>query len=221
MFGDPGEHLGAKLLMIVEGKYVVRPPHPGDNSVGAALTPHLPTYPLQRGKHTACPAGRPCAHAASTKRSPTSGTCSPCSIRSANVRSARTSTLPRASAREEPYAMTPGKAGTSASQRPSSSCSNSITSMPITPTKTERAYLKASAAGTAGHQALVGLSAGKDAVPVDGRLHGHLSERLLHEVASCPSNSRSSSCNTHKMRDGPSRPTTASAPETPALPGQA
>src|SRR5579871_5704624 len=48
---------------------------------------------------------------------------SPCSMRSARTRSAKTSTFAITSSRVAPYTITPARSGTSAIQRPSSSCS--------------------------------------------------------------------------------------------------
>src|SRR5262245_19071476 len=54
------------------------------------------------------------------------GTDSPCSRRSAKTLSAKICARAMASSRVWPYAKTPGNAGISVNQRPSSSCSTSI-----------------------------------------------------------------------------------------------
>src|SRR5262249_4008954 len=83
----------------------------------------------ERGEYEPRLRSRPSAHAAS-KRSVTWGIASPCSIRSARTRSASTSALASASSRVDPYAITPGRATTSAIQRPSSSRSISTMNFP-------------------------------------------------------------------------------------------
>jgi hypothetical protein len=60
-----------------------------------------------------------------------SGASSPCSSRSARTRSANACTLAMASGRVAPYVITPGNAGTSATQRPSASRSSSIVSVTV------------------------------------------------------------------------------------------
>lgn len=71
--------------------------------------------------------GWPLTHAAAGKEMwMLAGFVSPCSRRSAMTRKARVSAFTMASSFVVPYVRTPGSSMTSASDRPSSSCSHSI-----------------------------------------------------------------------------------------------
>jgi hypothetical protein len=86
-----------------------------------------PTFPeVQSSQNPFCLHCRPDTHAAAgTDRVIGSGDTSPCSNCSAKTRNARACALTMASSTEAPYAIAPGSSSTSASQRPSSSCSTS------------------------------------------------------------------------------------------------
>ena len=125
---DAGEHAWPDLVCIVEGEDEIGPAFTRENPVRSGRPLHGPPNAKQRSEDQPCLRGRPDAHAAS-KRSVTCGIASPCSKRSARTRSASTSALANASSRVEPYAITPGRATTSAIQRPSSSRSISTTNL--------------------------------------------------------------------------------------------
>ena len=125
MAGDAGEHPGTDFFAVVKRIDDVRPAFALQDPVRSALPLDLLPDTLQGSENAAGPSRSPPTHAA-TKSSLTSVTVSPCSNRSASVRKASASTFARASCCVAPYVMTPGNAGISAIQRPSSSCSNSI-----------------------------------------------------------------------------------------------
>ena len=97
---DSSHHPWAYLFSVVEGEGEVRPSGAFEETMGTLpLALDAPAYPQQGGKHQPGFAGRPLAHAGRAKTWPSSGVSSPCSIRSARMRSASASTLATASSR--------------------------------------------------------------------------------------------------------------------------
>jgi hypothetical protein len=126
VLGDAREHLGTDLFAIVKREDKIRPTIALQCPMRAGLTLKLPANPDQRRVDTARLGRSPLVHAAATAIEIDSGRLSPCSSLSASTRSARISAFAIASSADDPYARTPGSCGTSASQRPSSSRSHSI-----------------------------------------------------------------------------------------------
>src|SRR5262249_17029492 len=110
---------------------VVRRTKPLQYPVRAGLPLYTPTDAEEGGQDALRLRGRPLGHAASKNSAISGGSASPFSIRSAITLNASTLVLARASASVAPYAITPGSAGISAIQRPSSSRSVSILSIAI------------------------------------------------------------------------------------------
>jgi len=102
LFGDAGEHFGADLDSFVEGENEIRVVGVGKDFVGAGLAFDLPTDGKKGLQDSTALLGAPLAHAARLKTSETSGEGSPCSRRSARMRSTRASTLETASSRVAP-----------------------------------------------------------------------------------------------------------------------
>ena len=111
-----------------ESEDVVRPAVAGKRLVGPALPLDRPSDAEQRRQDAGCPSRRPGDQAAMKEMVSSSGPASPCSSRSATTRSASAWARACASRCVGPYARTPGRSGTSAIHRPSSSCSSSIVS---------------------------------------------------------------------------------------------
>jgi hypothetical protein len=131
---DSGEHVRADLFAVVKSKDVIRPIGSCQYSMRCSgLALDRPTDAEQSRQDQASLARRPTTHAGTAKSSSSSGTVSPCSIRSAMTRRASVSALATASALLSPYAITPGKSGISAIHRPSDSRSISIFMMAIYP----------------------------------------------------------------------------------------
>src|SRR5882724_8675207 len=97
--------------------------------MGPGLALDGPSDPQQRSQNALRLGRGPRVHAAAKTPAISRGSGSPFSNRSAMTRSANAMALVRASASLMPYASTPGRAGTSAIQRPLSSRSLSIFSM--------------------------------------------------------------------------------------------
>lgn|SRR5665213_637349 len=96
--GDPGKHSGPKFFVVVERKYVIRPPRSRQCAVRAALTLDRPAGANRRANtRPAFVAGRPFT-LRKKDRSAQKGTGSPCPIRSAMTRSASAVVLSRTSA---------------------------------------------------------------------------------------------------------------------------
>ena len=130
-FGDTRQHSRSDLFVVVECEHEIRPAVTLERSMGTGLPLDPPANPNEGGQHAAGPGGRPAAHAAWKVTLRNSAGASRCSRRSAITRSASAWTRATASSRSWPYAMTPAKAGTSASQRPSSSRSISIVNVTV------------------------------------------------------------------------------------------
>ena len=127
LLGDAGEH--ARTISSSSWKASTTSDQPSRASIGCEPTAvDTPPQPKQRREDAPFAAGQQ-AHAASNRPS-SSGVGSPCSRRSARTRSASASALAIACSRVGPYAIVPGKAVTSASQRPSSSRSVSTLNPP-------------------------------------------------------------------------------------------
>jgi hypothetical protein len=60
--GDASQDSAAQLLTVMEGKFVVGPPFPDEEPVGAALTLDVPADTFQRGQHAPGLSRRPVAH---------------------------------------------------------------------------------------------------------------------------------------------------------------
>jgi len=94
-------------------------------AMGARLPLDCPAYSPKRRKNPTSLRRRPGGHAAWNETLIRSGSASPCSRRSARTRRASACTRASACSRSFPYAITPDRSGTSATHRPSSSCSRS------------------------------------------------------------------------------------------------
>ena len=125
-FRDARKHPRSNFFAVVESENVVGPPLPCKDTVRTGSSLDSPAYPQQSSQYSGAPRAGPLTHAALNEILSGSGPASPCSRRSASTRSASAWTLATACSEVVPYAMTPESSVTSASQRPSSSCSVSI-----------------------------------------------------------------------------------------------
>src|SRR5207245_1858393 len=126
VLGDACKHFGTNFFAVVECENEIGPAAALQCGMRSRFAFKAPTNLDQRCVDTARLGRRPLTHAAATAMEIDCGRLSPCSSCSARTRSARISAFAIASSADEPYARTPGNCGTSASQRPSSSRSHSI-----------------------------------------------------------------------------------------------
>src|SRR5579862_3385162 len=101
MLRNADHHARTDLLTFVERKDEVGPSCSCQDAMGAPLPFDGPAKAKQRTEYARRLGGGPLSHAAEKSRS-SSGTVSPCSIRSAKTRSARASALATASSRVAP-----------------------------------------------------------------------------------------------------------------------
>lgn len=132
VLGDSSEHLGANFFSVVECEDEIRISGAAESTVRSGPALELPPDGHQRRVDATRLRRRPGRHAAMLKVIAW-GPVSEFSRRSARTRRARTCALAMASSAELPYARTPGSCGTSASHRPSSSRSHSISKFMATP----------------------------------------------------------------------------------------
>ena len=102
MLGDASEHFGADLDSFMKGEDEIGIVRMGENFMGTGLAFDLPADGEEGLENLAALGRAPLAHAARLKTSETSGEGSPCSRRSARMRSTRASTLATASSRVAP-----------------------------------------------------------------------------------------------------------------------
>ena len=102
VFGDASEHFGADLNSFMKAEDEIGIIRMGENFMGTGLAFDLPTDGEEGLEYLAALGRAPLAHAARLKTSETSGEGSPCSRRSARMRSTRASTLATASSRVAP-----------------------------------------------------------------------------------------------------------------------
>ncbi len=121
--GDPCQHAWPDLLVVVKRKDEIGPARAGQGAVRARLALERPSGSQEGRQHPSSTSARPRAQAALKEMLKRSGPASPCSSRSARTLRARAWTRDRAAGCVSPYARTPGNSITSASHRPSSSCS--------------------------------------------------------------------------------------------------
>jgi len=126
MLRDTGQHPRPDFLGIMKDKHKIWKIRVGKSSVGAGLALDSPATAKQGCQKVLCLDGRPLTHAAEKAMEIGMGLHSDVSSRSASTRRASASALVIASSAVAPYTRTPGNCGTSAIQRPSSSCSYSI-----------------------------------------------------------------------------------------------
>src|SRR5712691_9349829 len=126
MLGDPRQHLGADFFVVVKGERHVRRSFASQRSMRTGLTLDGPADTKERCQDSPRLGRAPSRHAALKVTLRRSGAASLCSRRSASTRRASAWTWAIASSLLFPYVMTPGRSGTSAIHRPSSSRSSSI-----------------------------------------------------------------------------------------------
>lgn len=134
VFGNPREHSRPDFFAVVESEHKIGPALTRESLVETGLGLDLPSDPLRRGERSSGLRSRPLAHTAATEMLISTGRASPCSRRSARTRRAGSCAFASASSAVLPEAKTPPSSGTSASQRPSSSRSDSMLYLVTPPT---------------------------------------------------------------------------------------